>query len=151
MSGTLAPLVAQGTLNRLRASIIVTSFTTLNVTSSYLGRAGIGISFTGDATTMIDTMTGMVTSPAPYLAADVTMHLLRTQNLALLWRQQMESVTSAIGNVNIVPDSAVWTTYNFVNAAITAVNPGPQDGSDPTYMVTFRATYPINTQLFNFQ
>lgn len=151
MSGTLAPLVQQGTLNRLRASVIVTGFTNLNVTSSYLGRAGIGLTFTGDATLMIDTMTGMVTSPEPYLAVDVVVHLLRTQNLGLLWRQQMESVGSVLGNVNVVPDSSVWTTYNFVNAAITAVNPGPQSGTDPTYMVTLRATYPVNTQLFNLQ
>jgi len=143
------PLIAQGTLNRLRGSLVVPSFSSLNVTNGYLGKMGIRLTLQGDATLMIDTMTGMVTSPEPYMPADIIIHLLRTQNLATLWRIQLETI-SVLGNVTVHTDSTIWPRYNFVNVAITTIAELPFDGTNPEFAVTMRGTYPINSNLFNF-
>lgn len=42
------PLIPQGTLNRVRASVVWPSFPNLNVTASYLGRMGIRLSLDGE-------------------------------------------------------------------------------------------------------
>ncbi len=60
-----SPLVSQGTISRIRGSLIVPNFPNLNITAPYLGKMGIHLSFEGSATPMIDTMTGRVTSPEP--------------------------------------------------------------------------------------
>ena len=62
----------QGTLNRIRASVIFPLFGVLSVTSSFLGKRGISVTFTGKSTVFLDTMTGRVTSPEPYLAVTMT-------------------------------------------------------------------------------
>ena len=143
------PLVVQGTLNRLRGSVVVPSFPNLNVTNGYLGKLGIRLALQGDATQFVDTMTGMVTSPEPYLPGVITMHLLRTQNLAALWRAQMESQITALGEVSVFSDSAVWPEYDFFNCALTSITEMPFDGTDPGYVIAIRGTYQINAGMFN--
>ena len=143
------PLIVQGTLNRVRGSVVVPSFPTLNVTNGYLGKLGVRLAIQGDATQFIDTMTGMVTSPEPYLPAVVTIHLLRTQNLGALWRSQMENQTAVLGQVSVVPDATTWPSYDFTNCAITSIGEMPFDGTDPGYVIAIRGTYPINANMFN--
>ena len=43
------PQVAQGTLNKVRSSVIVTGDNTLNVTAPFLGRNMVSVAFQGDA------------------------------------------------------------------------------------------------------
>ena len=56
------PLIPQGTVNRLRGSVIWNDFPQLNVTAPYLGTDGIGFSLDGESTVFLPTMTGAVTS-----------------------------------------------------------------------------------------
>jgi len=144
-----SPLIQQGTLNRLRGSVVVPSYPNLNVTAGYLGKLGIRLALQGDVTGFADTMTGMVTSPEPYLPATITMHLLRTQNLGVLWRQQMESQISTLGEVSVFTDSAAWPEYDFFNCALTSITEMPFDGTDPGYVIAIRGTYQINAGMFN--
>lgn len=143
------PLLSQGTLNRVRGSIIVPTYPNLNVINGNLGKMGIRLAIQGDATQFIDTMTGMVTSPEPYLPAVITVHLLRTQSLGALWRSQEESQTSVLGQVTVVTDSVTWSEYDFVNCGITSITDMPFDGTDPGYVIGIRGTYPINAAMFN--
>jgi hypothetical protein len=144
------PLQPQGNLNRVRGSVVVPALPNLNVTSVFLGKAGIRLAFQGNATPMIDAMTGRVTSPEPYLGVMVTINLLRTLSLGQLWRAQMES-TSLLGQVTVIADSSNWPEYDFVNCAIESVHDFPLDGTDPGYVVVVSGTYPINNNLFNLQ
>src|ERR1700722_15846993 len=98
------PLVPQGTLNLLRGSVVVTNFPSLNITAPFLGKAGIRLTFEGDTTLYIDTMTGAVTSPQPYLRVTVEADLLKTQNLATLYKQQQE-LLSTIGDLVVYSDA----------------------------------------------
>ncbi len=142
------PLIAQGTLNRIRASVMVANYPALNVTSGYLGKAGISLALQGDATAVYDTMTGIVNSPEPYRRVEITLHLLKTQALSGAWVAQ-EQATSLLGTVNIYPDSSVFPTYNILNASIGTVRELSYAGDDPVYAVTLFGIWIINNNLFN--
>lgn len=140
--------IPQGTINRLRASVLWSDFPGLNVTSQYLDKAGIRISFEGDSTLFIDTMTGRVTSPEPYLRITATMALLKTQPLSSAYKAQMETLAT-IGNGIIRPDTTTLTPYPIVNCAIQGVRELNFDGTNAGYVVTIGGTYYINSSLFS--
>lgn len=141
------PLVAQGVLNRLRASVVVTDFPELNVTAPYLGRQGIRLSLEGDTSLGIPTMTGVVQSPEPFQMAMIQVNLLRTQNIADLYKRQMETF-SLIGPVVMRPDTTTLSPYYFENCAIASVGELPFDGQDPGFIVTLRGQYYLNSSLW---
>lgn len=141
-------LVPQGTLQRLRGSVVFPTFTALNVTAPYLGKDGIDLNFTGQSVLMIDTMTGRVTSPEPFLGVSIVMHLLRTQPLSNAFKTQMEG-NSLVGNCTLRTDARPLGVYNFINAAIESVASLKINGTDAGYAVTIAATYYINQNLFN--
>jgi hypothetical protein len=142
------PLVTQGTLNRLRGSITIANFPNLNVTASYLGKAGISMSLDGESTLFLPTMTGAVTSPEPYMMATVTVNLLKTQSLASLYKAQMEA-TSLIGNFYVRADTAALPDYQMTNGAIQSVRELSFAGEDAGYVVALRAYYILNNNLWN--
>lgn len=142
------PNISQGTLNRLRGSIIIPTFPELNVTASFLNKDGISLRFDGNATVMIDSMTGRVTSPVPYLAATIEIHLLKSQSLAALFKKQMEA-DSRIGDVTFRSDSAVLPPYQIANCAIESVPNISANGESADYPVTIAGTYFINNDLWN--
>lgn len=140
-------LQPQGTLNRVRAGVVIPLFPYLNVIASFLGADGVSLSFEGETTLMAPTLTGYVTSPNPNQLALIKIHLLRTQNLASLYKQQIETST-LIGDVQVYPDSTSLPQYNITNCAIAEVNELPFAGRDPGFMVTIRGTYNINALLY---
>lgn len=142
------PLVSQGTLNRLVASVVVPSFPDLNVTASYLGKSGISVSLQGNATAMLATMTGAATSPEPYMMALIRVTLLKTQSLSALWKTQMET-TTLIGPVTVYPDSSALPIYTFDNCAIEGVGDMLLNGSTPDWGLTITGVYQINASLYN--
>ena len=141
------PLVQLGSLNRLRGSVVIPSYPSLNVTASYLSRRGIGMELTGDLTQMIDTMTGMVTSPEPFVPADITVSLLKTQPLAQLWISQMQD-TTVLGNITVHTDTSTFLHFDFQNVAIMRMSRVTYDGTDPTVDFTLRGTYVLNQTLW---
>lgn len=141
------PLIAQGTLNRLRASVFVIASPELNVSNGYTGEAGITLALDGDATAMIPTMTGMVTSPEPYLAASITMTLLKSQGLSDVYKQRIEA-DALIGDVNVTTDSVTLGDYYLTNCSIASVRELNFAGKDPSYVVTIKGTYNINNDLW---
>ena len=141
------PLISLGTLNRLRGSVVIPNYPALNVTASYLGRQGIGLSLEGESTGMIAAMTGAVTSPEPYMMVNVTIALLRTQNLATQYKAQLE-LNSLIGDFTVIPDTSVHPNYQVSNASIQSVREMSFAGEDPVWLATLRGTYYINSALW---
>jgi len=139
--------VQQGTLNRLRGSVIYAEFAQLNVTASYLDKAAISLAFEGDAGELITTLTGGVTSPAPYQIANVTMHLLRSQSLANAYKVQFETDTT-MGSVNIIPDADTLDNYQLENCILVRVEDQNFDGTQPGMIVRLRGIYYVNAALF---
>lgn len=150
MSGSTTgnPLISQGQLNRLVASVVVSSYPTLNVTSSYLGEEAIRIALEGEATTPIRTMTGAVMSPEPYMMANVTINLLKSQALSNQWKAQMEAI-SLIGDITVRPDSTILNPYDFTNCSIRTVREMTLNGRDAGWIVTVTGYYLINNNLWN--
>lgn len=77
--------VTQGTLNRLRASVVLASFPALNITSPYMGSNFVKIELPGPYAELLPTGTGTVISGQPYTIGTVTVDILRTQALSAAW------------------------------------------------------------------
>jgi len=142
------PLINQGTLNRLKGAIIVPNNTTLNVTSSYLGKTGIKLSFQGEATIEIDTMTGVVKSPEPYIKWQAEFDALKTNGFGQIWRNQLE-INTLLGDITIVPDTSSMNNFNLSNGSILSIGDLPFDGSSSAYSVTISGVYYINSAMWS--
>lgn len=142
------PNVNQGSLNRLVGSVVIPDFPELNVTPEYLGDEGIGITFGGETTTFINTMTGAVTSPEPYQPVTVSIHLLRTQFLSNLYKNKIED-DARVGDVVVRIDTRNFPPYPFFNAAIQSIAEIRANGKDAGYRVTLAAYYQINNSLWD--
>lgn len=142
------PLVQLGSLNRLVASVLWVDFPQLNVIASFLNRDGIRLSLDGDATRMLPALTGAVTSPEPYQMATITINLLKTQFLSVLYKAQMEEST-LLGDCTVRPDTPTFPPYDFTNVAIESVRELSFNGDDAGWAVVCRGTYLINSALWN--
>jgi|ERR1700744_428115 len=144
------PLIDQGTLNRVRCSIIVASYPNLNITSGYMSKQSLArISFDGNFNEQIPTATGVVNSPEPYAMGSVAVNLLRTTALAAAWRAQWEN-TTIIGSITIYSDTAAFPAFTLRSSAIQHFDPNAFDGNDPASALMLRGVYDINTTLWSF-
>lgn len=142
------PLVDQGTLNRVRASVVWVDHPELNVTAGYLGRDGIRLGLEGQAAAFLPTMTGAVTSPEPYMMINLTIHLLKTQALAQAYKAQMENI-ALVGNGTVRPDlSTGIDPYDIVNCAIEGVRELNFSGQDEGFVISCRGYYILNNSLW---
>lgn len=141
------PLALQGTLNRLVASVTWPLFPQLNVTPSFLNREGLRLSFEGDATKFLPTMTGAVTSPEPYQMCSLTINLLKTQNLATLYELQRQTL-STIGPCVVRPDTTSLPPYDLFNCAIMTVRELNFSGEDAGYAVSCQGYMLLNSLLW---
>lgn len=144
------PLVQQGVLNKLRAAGMIISLPALNFSASYLAPEGITLSFEGDASAYLPTMTGAVPSPNPYMMAQVTARLLKTQALANAWKTQME-LNTTIGDVNLITDASTLGNYYLSNATLLSVSELSFAGTSPDFVINLRGIYYVNSSLFTGQ
>lgn len=143
------PLIDQGVLLRIKASVVWTAFPALNVTAPYLDRDGISLRLEGEASAQHGTMTGLVQSPEPYMPVSVVIALLKTQNLSNLYKLQMESY-SVIGDGVVWPDvSTGLGQYQLENMSIQNVGDLLFNGTTPIWAVTCRGYYVVNNAMWN--
>jgi hypothetical protein len=140
-------MIPQGVLNRLRGSVVFPSFPSLQITSPYLGRAGLRLALEGESVLFIPTMTGAVTSPEPYLMVSLTMNLIKSQALANAFKVQME-LNSLLGDATVRPDSTVLSPYDLINTAIESVRELNFAGTDADYVVVIKGYYSVNSFMF---
>lgn len=144
------PLVAQGTLNKVRGSVVFVDNPQLNVTASFLGDDGISVAPDGEASAYLPTMTGAVRSPNPFQVVTVTIHLLKSQGLSDTWKGQIEDTTN-IGDMVVTPDSVTLGLYRYTNGIIMNTGDLNFAGKSPDFTVILRGTYNINNQMFDLQ
>lgn len=142
------PNQPQGSLNRLIGSVTIPDFPELNVTAEFLGDEAIGLGFQGETTTFINTMTGQVTSPEPYIGATVSVHLLKTQFLSGLYKSKIES-DARIGDVILRVDNRSFPPYQLFNCAIQSVGELRNNGRDAGFRVTIQGFYQINNDVWD--
>jgi len=141
------PLVDQGTLNLLRASVTISSYPALNVSASYLSKGALKLTFQGESVLYDHTLTGAVTSQQPYLTVEIEMALLKSQFLANLYKQQWE-LNALLGNVSVRGDAVPLGVFQFNNCSIKAVRTLDFSGQHAEYPVTLGGVYYINSSLF---
>ncbi len=142
------PLIPQGTLNRVRCSVVIPFYPWLNITSPYMGQSFCSIDISGPFSDLIPTATGAVTSPEPYQLATISVGLLRTQALALQWLTQAQA-TSVLGQVSIHSDTAAFPAITLSTTVINQIEPGAFDGKDPVVRLTLHGVYYLNNDLWN--
>ena len=142
------PNVQLGTINRLRASVVVDDDTTLSVTASFLLPAGISIAWGNPTATNHKAMVGTVPSPEPYQEARVKIPIVRTTALAQIYKQQIESDVE-IGTITVRPDTSAMTPWQFQNCTVEAVDDIELNGQNIGYVITISGYYPINNDLYN--
>jgi hypothetical protein len=136
-----------GVLNRLRASVVFTDYPQLNVTSNFLTTEGIRLALEGNATDLLPAMVSLVSSPAPYLAASITMSLVRSASLAAIYKTQIEDST-LVGLVSIFPDTDVLNPFVINNVALESIREMAMAGMEAAMVVTARGYYNVNTGFF---
>ena len=142
------PLIDQGTLNKLRASIVFTNFPQLNVVSANLGKEAIRLALDGPASSYLATMTGAVPSPEPYQIVTVTANLVKSEPIANTFKTQFEN-SVLLGPVTIRSDAVTLGVYYLINCVLENVREQSYAGEDPVFAVTIKGTYYINTAYFS--
>jgi hypothetical protein len=142
------PNVSQGTLNRIRASVIIPAFPTLKITSSFMGKGFVTTRPHGPYTTFVETGTGQILSPEPYVIFTITVDLLRTQALSGAWLAQIQAST-ILGIVDVHPDSAAFPRLKFRECGVEDFDPGAMDGKSPTVPLVIRGKLNVNNNLWN--
>jgi hypothetical protein len=142
------PLIDQGILNRILASVVWANFSALNVTAPFLDKDGITLRLEGESSLQHGTMTGIVQSPEPYMPVSVVIALLKTQALSDDYKAQMED-DSVIGPGTVYPDvSTGLSPYTLYNMSIQGVGELLLNGTTPIFGVTLRGYYVVNQSLF---
>lgn len=139
-----APLITQGTLNRVRVSVVIPAFPTLNITSPYMGKSFARIEFSGDWVQQIPTATDVVNSPEPYVMGTITTGLLRSQALASAWLTQVQTDTGILGTVTIYSDTSAFAPISLDSTVVKSIEPGAYDGTDPIVRLTLSGVFQIN-------
>lgn len=142
------PMINPGVLNRVRGSVKYTDFPQLNVSASYLAREGIELTFSGDLVDSLPAMTGVVQSPQPFIQLSARIHLVRSQALANIYKQQWQT-NSLLGNVRLYTDSSNFGDFDLFNVALNNVADMSVNGTDPAVIVTIAGTYYINSSLWD--
>jgi hypothetical protein len=159
----------QGVLNRVAALIDFkggtapgggASLNLTQITPYYLGREGIRLTLEGNATDYFPTMTGAVPSPAPFQIATLTVALLKSRPESNTIKLQFETNT-LLGNIDITPDvsismnnningsGGVLGTYSLYNCVLESVNAMSFAGEEPTWVITIKGYYEVNSFMFN--
>lgn len=143
------PNISQGTLNRVRASIIIPGIPTLNISSFNMGKNFVTTKADGDYTLFLETGTGTVRSPEPYILFTIVVDLLRTQALSNSWLAQAQA-TTILGDVHVHPDVASYPSLHFRECAIQHYEPGDFNGQNASTPLVIKGTFNINNNLWNF-
>ena len=141
------PLIAQGQLNRVAASLSFSKNPALNITAPYLGKEGISTSFEGEQTLVIPTNTGTVMSPEPYQMITVTAHILRSQPLSATYMAFIQQSTLC-GPFTITSDSGAFPQIQVYNGAIKTTAAMLMNGTQADFTLELTGYWLINNSLW---
>jgi hypothetical protein len=127
--------------------VLWTGFPELNVTASFMGEEMVRITFNGPATTRINTATGQVTSPEPFIPVVVRIPLLKTQALCNAYKTRMEAL-SLLGDGVVLPDATTFSPYNLTNCSIDNIEPVEFNGKNPGWVIDVGGSYIVNNNMW---
>ena len=109
---------------------------------------GIRLALEGNATDLLPAMVSLVSSPAPYMAASITMSIVRSSTLANLFKLQFEN-TTLMGVATVWPDTPVIPVFAINNVALESIREMAMAGMEAAMVVTARGYYNVNTGFFS--
>jgi hypothetical protein len=142
------PLVDQGFINRLRGTVLVQNYPSLNLTAPFLGKDGVSITLEGNTTNFLETMTGATLSLEPYQMASISVAIVKATGTANYWKTQWE-LMAAIGPVTITPDTSALAPFQLFNCAIETVGDLPFNGTQAEVRINLKGIYYINSAMWN--
>lgn len=142
-----APQILQGILNRILTSVIVPNFPQLSVTAPYMSKSLVQLTFDGNAVDQIGTATGIVNSRQPYVMANLTVSLLRSQSVAAAYLAQWQ-IDAVLGSVTVYSDSTTLPGITLNNCSMMEIDPGAFDGQDPATKVTLKGQLFVNSAMW---
>jgi hypothetical protein len=141
------PQIPQGVLNRLLNGINFPDNPQLNITPSFLDKDQSSIAFEGQATNEIETASGIVLSPEPYIKVSVRLHILKSQSLSATWLQFLQN-SSVVGGYTLYTDSSVFPSLTISNGAIKNVEELLLNGTKADFTLVLGGYYQINNSLW---
>ncbi|MGL5386635.1 MAG: hypothetical protein ACRDCA_12405 [Serratia sp. (in: enterobacteria)] len=142
------PFVSQGVFNKVRASVKFTQHPELNITAAYLTQDAIDIQFQGDAGVLLPTMTGGAPSPNPYQMINVQIHLVRSQGMAQLFKNQIETDTF-LGEAKIFSDTTTLGDFVIRSATLRSAGDVSFAGRDPAFLISVFGIYDVNKDMWD--
>jgi hypothetical protein len=138
---------ARGVLNRVKTSVVVPSFPSLNVISANMGRSLARIAFNGQLVNQIPTGTGLVNAPEPFVMATITIALLRTQPIAAAWFAQIQ-LDSSIQDATIYSDTSAFPPIALQSVVASHMDPGPFDATSADFQLVLSGAFPVNSNMW---
>ncbi|QBY43974.1 hypothetical protein QE197_10905 [Arsenophonus nasoniae] len=142
------PMINPGVLNRVRGSVKFVDYPQLNVSASYLAQEGIELLFQGNFVDSLPVMAGVVQSPQPYILLGVRIHLVRSQELASIYKKQSE-LNCLLGDIRLYTDSTKYGDFDLINTALNNVADMTFNGTDPGVVITLTGTYFVNSSMWD--
>ncbi|MBG0863106.1 MULTISPECIES: hypothetical protein [Burkholderia] len=136
-----------GTLNRVAAHVVFSSFPQLNIVPENLAKAGVSLEPQGAVVTIIEAMTGTINSPEPYVQVHLTIALNKTSPVADLFKKQIEQY-GVLGDVDVYTDTPALSKYSLRNVSIQSQGAVNTSGTDATFTVTLAGTWDINNSMW---
>ena len=149
----------QGSLNRLRGHVVFNEMPELTVAASDLGPEGIRLSFDNVATDLLPTMTGMVPSPRPYMETTLTLSIVKTMPIGILYKTTLMYAT-IVGTIVVWPDVETGNdiygqaatdigTFIIEGAALENFREMSFAGNEATLNITIKGYTQVNQTYFN--
>lgn len=138
-----------GNLNRVRASVVLPSYTALTIYSYNMGRRFVSLVYDDDFVQQIQQGVGIINSPEPYVMATITCDVLRTLPLAQAWMTQI-AATAVVGTVKVHSDTSAFVPTTIYKASVIKADPGAFDGVNGVLALTIRGIFYPNEDLWNY-
>lgn len=141
------PAISPGNLNLTLTSVTIPAFSSLNITTPFFGKGFARLALEGEMTRHLPVAVGVVMSPQLYLLATLTVNLVKSQNLANLYKQQWE-LNTLLGAVTVRTDSSVLSAFDLSQVGIVDVRELTFNGDEADMILTLRGQYYINSSVW---
>jgi hypothetical protein len=141
------PAITPGSLTLTLTGVTIPAFPSLNITTPFFGKGFARLALEGEMTRHLPVAVGVVMSPQLYLMATLTVNLVKSQNLANLYKKQWETQT-ILGAVTVRTDSSVLSAFDLNQVGISDVREMTFNGDEADMIVTLKGQYFINSAIW---
>ena len=124
------------------------SNSSLNITSSYLGKEGIVIAPQSPVVTQMQGLATIVNSEEPYQLVQVTAMVMKSLALSAAYINQIQQ-SPTVGTITVTPDTSVLPQFTLYNCAIVNWNQISMAGTQPDFAIVFQGQFNVSNDLWS--